>query len=44
MFDFIDFSANIQITFGIVMIIGLLIYIAFFKDKANESSKHPRRR
>ena len=43
-FDFIGFNANVQIAFGIAMIVVLLMYIAFFKDSGGGQKKSASKR
>lgn len=40
--NLIDLNAKVAIAFGIAMIVGLLIYIAFFKDRTYPLTKQKR--
>lgn len=39
MIDLIDINTRAQIAFGLMLIVGLLIYIAFYKDAAPKRDK-----
>jgi hypothetical protein len=39
MIDIMSLNAQALIAFSLVMIVGLLTYIAFFKDSADQGSK-----